>query len=125
MGSNNDKHESYEQNAKRVNDSLNEALTASEAETQLKRLADFINQNYPGEIQEGGAVDNAIRMLSGLNPSEAILGFVEYLTNQTKGVTLSSGHNPGNVTALVKKFIAANNLPAIRKDSGKFLNLPE
>lgn len=103
--------------------SVSDAMTP-QAE-QITKLADFILKNHPEEIREGGAVDNAIRMLSGLNPSEAIFGFVEYLTNQTKGVTLTSGHNPGNVTALVKKFIEANNLPAIRKDSGKYLTLPD
>jgi hypothetical protein len=45
--------------------SRTEASTPESAEDQIKRLADFIADNVPGEpSQSQGAVDTAIRLLS-------------------------------------------------------------
>jgi len=36
----------------------------TQAEKEIKKLADFFLEELPNEIQEGSAVDNAIRLLS-------------------------------------------------------------
>lgn len=60
-----------------------------------------------------------------LNSSEAVLGFLAWLTCRESEVTFSSKHNASIAVELFEKFQKANNLPEIRADYHKVLNHPK
>lgn len=60
-----------------------------------------------------------------LNQTEAILGFLSFLSGHTQGVTYGSNMNPGNLDALVVLFSNANHFSKMRPGWQKLLSWPE
>jgi len=60
-----------------------------------------------------------------LRGSEAIYGFLGWLTSRDKEVTLSSKSCPGDAAELAQKFIDTNKLGELRDDWVKYLTHPK
>lgn len=60
-----------------------------------------------------------------LLPSEAVFGFVVWLTNREEKVVLSKSDDVAPVVDLIRKFCKANNLVDPRNDWSNYLNFPK
>ena len=59
-----------------------------------------------------------------MTPSEALFGFMAWLTTREKPVTLSANHDAGVAADLVGEFCKANNLDEPRDNWTDYLTMP-
>lgn len=60
-----------------------------------------------------------------LSPSEAVMGFIAWLTTRPEVTTMSSSHECGGLVELYKKFVEANNLGECRSGYENCLKFPK
>lgn len=88
---------------------------------QVEKLADFLLSKYANQMQDEGAVDMAIRLLSGPTAHEAIVGMFGWLTTQPVPLVLSSAHNAAPVAQAIGQFIDFQGFPQVRDNFTEYL----
>lgn len=59
-----------------------------------------------------------------LTGSEAIFGFVAWLTSRERPTIFSANHNAGEAVELIRQFLNANNLENPRSNYTDYLSFP-
>jgi hypothetical protein len=104
----------------------NVASADSIASKELGKLAVFLLREFPDETASGkSAVEVTIDILTKLNqqlrPSEALFGFMSWLTIRQEEVTFSRHHEASIAVELLKKFIDVQKLSNPRENYTKYL----
>lgn len=79
-------------------------------------------RNSPGLINMN---KNKKLKRSPINTSEALFGFLSWLTTRKNKITLSSNNTPNPALTLLKSFIDANGLPAVRNNYTSHYMIPQ
>lgn len=108
-----------------VHSSIHEELTKGQNPEQWHKLfelvTNIIKENEKLPPFGTGTTSNGTPME--LNPTEAIMGFIEYIT-KTQGVSIGHGHNPRNLDSMIVTFSHANDLPRAGQHWHKIVKFP-
>lgn len=84
----------------------------------LKQAKKNMDEDYTCRLH-GQALDDALKLLSknsNVNASEALYGFIGWLTTRAEAVTFSANHDAALAADLVYMYIQTNKLEDVRDD---------
>jgi hypothetical protein len=78
---------------------------------QIDQLANVLMKRHAHEIEDGGAVEVAVKVLSRPNQTQAVLGFITHLCLNVHGITVGKGFNPANTMPELERYCKLNGFP--------------